>query len=129
LTTEKEFIERVRAEAEEFEHRRVKQALRKYGVKRVYDAQIKIVKIVLVLEKYVTHITIKMISEILGRDARLINPILRGLGDKNVLHLKGYGGKRDELLYVVHPAFLLHCFPSRKEKALKALKESMELKE
>jgi hypothetical protein len=129
MPTEKEFIEMINKEAEKFEPSQVYKALKKYGIKRIYPSQIRLISICLVLRKYVKHITIKMLHELTGMTRANINPILRGLGDKNVLHLNGYGGNRDVLMYVVHPAFLVHCFPNDKTIAIEALKKTMELEE
>jgi hypothetical protein len=108
-----EFLDKVRAEANMYEPSEVYKALKKYGLMRVYPSQTRIVTVCLVLRKYVKHITIKMVSEVIKKGKQSCNPIMRGLGDKNVLHLEGYGGNYSELYYVIHPAFLEHIKPKR----------------
>jgi len=100
---EREFINMVKTEMDRIDNSFIYYPLREYGVKRIAISTIEVIKCCLVIEKVMPYITIKIVSTILDRDDRTTLMVLRGLGDKNILDLKGYIG--NALAYKINDSF------------------------
>jgi len=105
VMTEREFIDKIKKEMDGLDNSFIYYPLKEYGVKKIHSNTLNVLKCCIVLKiNGVKYITVNLISAILDRDNVSTTLILRGLGDKNVLDLKGYMGK--QLAYVIHDEFI-----------------------